>query len=145
MRGTFFDVFKKKFSKSLSDCDRRPSRGTFFVTFKKKPGVSVLIVLPLLHIQYSKTVSNSINNDVYLETILDAMMVKTLIDYGKVEKFTLDSLNWILSKENGNFVVVLIFFCIKYTRNVSFRTVFTKFEIELYRRRRLFINWIPIL
>lgn len=51
MRGTFFDVFKKKFSKSLSDCDRRPRRGTFFVTFKKKPGVSVLIVFPLLHTQ----------------------------------------------------------------------------------------------
>lgn len=79
MRGTLFDVFKKKFSKSLSGCvcgcDRRPSRGTFFVTFKKNPGVSVLIVLPLLHIQYSKTVSNNINNAVYFETIGNDMMV----------------------------------------------------------------------
>lgn len=51
IRGTLFDVFKKKFSKSLSECcDRLPRRGTFFVTFKKKPGVSVLTVL-LLHMQ----------------------------------------------------------------------------------------------
>lgn len=49
IRGTLFDVFKKKFSKSLNVCDRRPKRGTFFVTFRKNPGVSVLIVLLLLH------------------------------------------------------------------------------------------------
>lgn len=73
MRGTFFDVFTKKFSKSLSDCDRRPSLGTFLVTFKKNPGVSVLIVLPLLHKQYSKTVSINTNIDVYFETILSDM------------------------------------------------------------------------
>lgn len=51
MRGTLFDVFKKKFSKSLREfCDRLPKRGTFLVTFKKKPGVSVLTGL-LLHMQ----------------------------------------------------------------------------------------------
>lgn len=98
MRGTLLDVFKKKFSKSLSDCvgggDRRPSRGTFLVTFKKNPGVSVLIVLPLLHIQYSKTVNNNINSAVYFETILNDMMV--FITRTQSEKFTGIFLYWFL-------------------------------------------------
>lgn len=47
IRGTLFDVFKKKFSKSLSECARRPSRGTFFVTLRKNPGLSLLTPFPL--------------------------------------------------------------------------------------------------
>lgn len=56
MRGTLFDVFKKKFSKSLKEfCDRRPKRGIFLLTFKKNPGVSVLAVFAL-HMQQFKNV-----------------------------------------------------------------------------------------
>lgn len=73
IRGTLFDVFKKKFSKSLNVCDRRPRRGTFLVTFKKNPGVSVFIVL-LLHAQKLTTVRKR-QNEIYAETILQDMVL----------------------------------------------------------------------
>lgn len=47
MRGTLFDVFRKKFSKSFSVfCVLLPRRGTFLVTLRKKPGLSLFALFP---------------------------------------------------------------------------------------------------
>lgn len=73
IRGTLLEVFKKKFSKSLSWCDRRPRRGTFFVTFKKNPGVSEFMVLLLLH-RAESIMANSRHSEMYFNEIEKIMM-----------------------------------------------------------------------